>query len=107
LADLDIHPKESARWQLEASLPEERFNEWVDECLAHAWELSAGGLRKIAENHAGKHQEPPELPEIGYLKRMFRRWWPDTLEPRQPDRDRAFELILELSALIAKKAEAK
>jgi hypothetical protein len=91
-----IDAKESSRWQLEALLPEERFNEWVDECLAHAWELSAGALRRIAENHAGKHSDPPELPEIAYLKHMFAKRWPEG----KPNRDRARELITELSALL-------
>lgn len=66
LEDIDISPKESSRWQLEASLPEDRFNEWVDECLAHAWELSAGALRKIAENHMGKHSEADQLPAVTF-----------------------------------------
>jgi len=41
---------ESARWQAEASLPEEKFNEWIDESLANGWEISAAGLRRIASN---------------------------------------------------------
>jgi len=95
-----IDAKESSRWQLEASLPEDRFHEWVDECLAHAWELSAGALRRIAENHAGKHSDPPELADIRALKRMYAKWW----GPATEDGVRAYVLIVELSALIAKAA---
>ena len=56
---VDAH--ESHRWQLEASLPEEKFNAWIDESLAHGWEISAGGLRRIASNHAGKVAETTPL----------------------------------------------
>ena len=56
---IDAH--ESHRWQLEASLPEEKFNNWIDESLAHGWEISAGGLRRIAQNHAGKESETTPL----------------------------------------------
>lgn len=69
LDDIDISPKESSRWQLEASLPAERFDEWVSECLAHAWELSAGALRKIAENHAGKQQRV-DSPFAWFVRRL-------------------------------------
>ena len=54
---IDAH--ESHRWQIEASLPEERFNSWIDESLANGWEISAGGLRRIASNYAGKHDDDP------------------------------------------------
>jgi phage N-6-adenine-methyltransferase len=40
----------ASRWQLEASLPEERFNEWIDQNVANGWEISAAGLRKVAAN---------------------------------------------------------
>jgi len=56
---VDAH--ESHRWQLEASLPEEKFNDWIDESLARGWEISAGGLRRIAQNHAGARSETTPL----------------------------------------------
>lgn len=46
-----IDRMESSRWQLEAALPEEKFNEWVDESLAKGWEISAAGLRNEAKNY--------------------------------------------------------
>jgi phage N-6-adenine-methyltransferase len=45
-----IDKSESHRWQLEASLPEEKFNAWIDQNLANGWEISAAGLRKVAAN---------------------------------------------------------
>src|SRR5688572_9572643 len=45
-----INENESRRWQLEASLPEDKFNEWIDQNLANGWEISAAGLRKVAAN---------------------------------------------------------
>lgn len=45
-----IDRMESSRWQLEASLPEEKFNAWIDQNLANGWEISAAGLRKVAAN---------------------------------------------------------
>ena len=46
-----IDKYESSRWQLEAALPEEQFNEWVDKCLAYDKEISASALRGIAKNY--------------------------------------------------------
>ena len=45
-----VTDKESFRWQLEAKVPEEKFNEWIDESLAHGWEISAAGLQRIGKN---------------------------------------------------------
>lgn len=45
-----ITANESSRWQIEASLPEDKFNAWIDQNLANGWEISAAGLRKIAAN---------------------------------------------------------
>lgn len=50
LGDIEITNKESARWQLEAKVPEEKFNEWIDESLARGWEISAAGLQRIGKN---------------------------------------------------------
>ena len=63
---------ESHRWQLEASLPEEKFNEWVDDSLAKGYEISASGLQKLAKNHnvevekIAKQQEKKDI-EISRL----------------------------------------
>ncbi len=63
---IDAH--ESHRWQLEASLPEEKFNDWIDESLARGWEISAGGLRRIAQNHAGKDAGDPRQRKLTALR---------------------------------------
>lgn len=39
---------ESSRWQLEAEVPEEKFHEWVDDCLSTGKEISAAGLQRLA-----------------------------------------------------------
>ena len=49
LEDLDIHPKESQRWQLVASVPDARFEEYIDERRSNGYELTAGGLIQIAK----------------------------------------------------------
>lgn len=50
LVEHNIPDATASRWQLEASLPEEKFNEWIDQNLANGWEISAAGLRKVAAN---------------------------------------------------------
>jgi hypothetical protein len=49
LADLDIHPKESSRWQQMASIPDDVFLAWVDDKLSKGYELTAGGLLRLAQ----------------------------------------------------------
>jgi N6-adenosine-specific RNA methylase IME4 len=49
-----ITRKESSRWQQQAALPEDKFNEWVDESLAKGWEISASGLRHEAARYENK-----------------------------------------------------
>lgn len=66
---IDSH--ESHRWQIEASLPEEKFNEWIDESLARGWEISAGGLRRIAQNHLGKVTGNHYWPECPYCRTLL------------------------------------
>jgi ParB family chromosome partitioning protein len=41
---------ESSRWQMEARLPEEKFNEWVDGCLSTGKEISAAALQRYSKN---------------------------------------------------------
>jgi len=51
LEDLDIDHNESSRWQLEAKLPEAKFNTWTDDCLATGKEVTAAGLRRQVREH--------------------------------------------------------
>ena len=53
LNDLDISKNESSRWQLMASVPDEKFYGWLDERVAKGQEVTAGGLRNYARNIQG------------------------------------------------------
>lgn len=57
---------ESHRWQLQASVPEETFNEWVDECLTTGKEITASGLQRIGRLLRIGENEQPELPQGKY-----------------------------------------
>jgi hypothetical protein len=50
LDELGINHKQSSRWQAEASVPEEVFNEWVQHVSAGGAELTQAGLLKLAKN---------------------------------------------------------
>ena len=54
LNDLDISKNESSRWQLMASVSDEKFYGWLDERVAKGQEVTAGGLRNYARNIQGK-----------------------------------------------------
>ena len=65
---------ESHRWQLEASVPEPVFNEWVDDCLATGKEISAGKLQSRAKEI--KRQQiiddlPKDAPKAGPQFRLI------------------------------------
>jgi len=68
-----INRYESSRWQLEAALPEERFLEWVDECLSTEREISASGLRGLAKNHLRK-KERNGIAALGKDLQPTERW---------------------------------
>ncbi|GAG04023.1 unnamed protein product [marine sediment metagenome] len=53
LDDIEISKSQSSRWQLMSTIPEERFNAWVDDKLARGYEITAGGLREYARNIKG------------------------------------------------------
>ena len=53
LSDIEISKSQSSRWQLMSTIPEERFNAWVDDKLARGYEITAGGLREYARNIKG------------------------------------------------------
>lgn len=54
LDDIEISKSQSSRWQLMSTVPEERFNDWIDDKLARGYEITAGGLREYARNILGK-----------------------------------------------------
>ncbi len=64
LDDLEIDYSQSSRWQLMASIPETKFNGWLDDRLAKGQEITAGGLRNYARNIQGK-------PVIGTLRGTY------------------------------------
>jgi hypothetical protein len=57
LVDTGVSRNQSAKWQLIARVPEERFNEWVDERVAYGWDLSTAGAVRFAENYLAKHND--------------------------------------------------
>lgn len=48
LNDLGIDKKQSSRWQKEASVSEEDFEQYLHQCLEHSREVTQSGLLKIA-----------------------------------------------------------
>ncbi len=69
LDDIEISKSQSSRWQLMATVDEERFNDWIDDKLARGYEITAGGLREYARNILGR---PPSkrthiCPRCGHL----------------------------------------
>jgi N6-adenosine-specific RNA methylase IME4 len=52
LADIDISRKESSRWQQEAAIPADDFEQYVEETKASGEELTSAGVRRYgASNH--------------------------------------------------------
>lgn len=77
-----IDYKESHRWQLEASLPEEKFNEWVDDSLATGREITARAIQFLALDHRNKEMaaelrtDPIEPPAGKYATIVIDPPWP-------------------------------
>ncbi len=65
---------ESFRWQQQASLPEEEFNEWVDECLAKGWEISASGLRHEAVHYENEQKRAEKAAAGADLPQSDNHW---------------------------------
>lgn len=65
LSDMGIHHKEAQRWKLQADLPDDRFNDYVDDALATGKEISAAGLRREARAYQRevRQQEDEEAAE--------------------------------------------
>jgi hypothetical protein len=64
LQDLDIDRNTSSRWQAIASIPEPKFNEFIDDHLSRGWEVTAGGLRTYARQLQGNPGAAPSLRDI-------------------------------------------
>ena len=64
LDDLEITKNESSRFQLFATMPDEKFDAWVDERLMKGWELTISGLIAYARNVNGR----PQLKKSGNIQ---------------------------------------
>lgn len=77
LDDLDIDKNESFRWQLEAEVPVEVFEEYLDDKRAKGHELTAGGLIRIAmQQRRPKSANTPSYPENKYNCIVIDPPWP-------------------------------
>ena len=54
LADIEVSRKDSSRWQLIATIPDDRFDDWIDDKLSRGQEVTAGGARNLARNIQGR-----------------------------------------------------
>ena len=54
LADIEVSRKDSSRWQLMSTVPDEKFHGWIDDRIATGQEVTAGGLRNYARNLQGR-----------------------------------------------------
>jgi hypothetical protein len=63
LDGLEITKNESSRFQLFASMPDEKFDTWVDERIMKGWELTISGLISYARNVNGR----PQLKKSGSI----------------------------------------
>lgn len=64
LNDLQISKSQSSRWQLIATVPDNKFQTWLDEKLSVGQEITAGGLRMYAKNIQGNPQTNPNVKGI-------------------------------------------
>ena len=78
LSDLGISYKESSRWQLEASVPEAKFEGWVALVKAEGEELTSVGLRNLAQTlqRVERKMNPPPLPQGVYNVILADPPWP-------------------------------
>jgi len=64
LNDLQISKSQSSRWQLIATIPDDKFQCWLDEKISVGQEITAGGLRQYAKNIQGNPQTNPNVKGI-------------------------------------------
>ena len=69
LDDLDLSRSQSSRWQLIATVPDEQFQQWLDDKLSVGQEITAGGLRMYAKNIQGKPQTNPNVKDVLLIPR--------------------------------------
>lgn len=60
LADLGIERMQSSRWQMVASLPEEIFEDHIQEAKTEGKELTTAGIIRVAKFETAKNKEQPE-----------------------------------------------
>ena len=68
-----ITKNESSNWQTEAKLPEEKFNDWIDNSLAKGHEISASALQKLSKDYTRKESQV-ELAKNGEVIEPDNRW---------------------------------
>ena len=64
LSDLGISKSQSHRWQTEAALPEETFEQHVAETKAKGKELTSAGLYRLAKSELGKQNSKEPEPAL-------------------------------------------
>jgi hypothetical protein len=66
LEDLGITPEQSSRWQLEARVPQDEFDTWIEKMKASDGEISSAALRRLAMNLGlcSKSAGGPEFPDV-------------------------------------------
>lgn len=83
LEDMGITHNDSSRWQLTASIPEEKFERWIEEEKERGYEITAIGLQRYAKKLQGIESYPRKIPQnptevkFGYwaLPRPLTRHW--------------------------------
>lgn len=93
LADLDIDPHESSRWQILAEIPEEQFEDYIDDKVSKGYELTAGGLVKIWKE-LRRTEARAEIAKAGELVPPSERWHVYHADMRTWEAPRQYDLII-------------
>ena len=80
-----INKSESHRLRLIAQLPDEKYQEWINDKLAMEQEITMGGIRRMAENWAKKHVDYSNVYTFDSLLAGIE-WRLDTAWQAYPDR---------------------
>ena len=65
LSDMGMNYTQSSRWQLEASIPNDTFEEYIAEIVSKPDELTTAGVIRLARKLQPKPETPP-IPEGKY-----------------------------------------